>query len=170
MVFNFQKLKEKNFLRRGFTMIEVMVSVFIIAIAVLASYIVVEGFISSSHRATLRLEAAYFAQEGIEIVNNIRNENWINQRNWRTGLPEGNWQADYTSSSLDNPYNGSLLSIDNNGFYSYGYSQKIPFQRKISISYDGNDKMNVIVNVYWKYQGKERGPFTAQEVLYNWYK
>ncbi len=166
-----KKIIKVGSLRCGFTMIEVMVAVFIIAIGVLASYTVIQGFIYSAHQSALRLEASYLAQEGIEIVNNIRNENWVNQRDWRAGLPAGNWEADYTSHSLLSQYSDNdFLSISNNGFYGYGHSRKIPFQRKISISYDNNDKMDVAVSVYWQYQGKTKGPFVVKEILYNWYK
>ena len=152
-------------------MIEVLISISVISIGVLASYAVIEGFIPSIRQSSLRFTAAYLAQEGIEIVRNVRDENFLKDRNWETGLPSGDWQADYTATKLDNHYNGDYLNIDNNGFYSYQAGSKTtPFKRKITINYDGSDKLNVSVEIYWRYGKDIKGPITVQEVLYKWYR
>ena len=65
---------------------EVLVAVLVISIGVAASYIAVQRIFAYSFSASRRLTAAYLAKEGIEIVRNIRDTNWIEGESWDRGL------------------------------------------------------------------------------------
>ncbi len=175
-------------MKRGFTILEVMFAIFVILVGVLGAYTVIQKVISYTYQSSLRFTSAYLAQEGVEIVRNIRDANWVQGEVWNndlTGVGTENWEADYTTSSFkgsgvgedcsDFPhYNcNSFVSTDYlkifHDFYCYHGSYKTPFTRKITITPNG-ERLTVSVSVWWNYKGNNKGPITVQEVLYRWYQ
>ena len=164
---------------------EAIVAIFVITAGIVGVLSLVTQTISSAIVSEDKLIAAYLAQEGIEIIRNIRDTNWIEAEtyfnDWNEGLTgcSGGCEADYTTSSILDPtlpsYNGGrFLKIDG-GFYNYTSGTDTKFKRKITISELGTVDcpagvcLNVAVLVEWQEKGK---PFNvpAQENLYNWYQ
>ena len=179
--------QRRNYLT-GFTLLEVIFAIFVILVGVIGAYTVIQKAISHTYQSSLQLTAAYLAQEGIEIVRNIRDANWVQgETNWNDGLAgvvSEDWEADYTTTTFKGTvyddcgvasgYNchsysaSNYLKISNGGFYCYNGGDETPFTRKITITPDG-DKLNVSVEVEWEYKGDAYGPVTVQEILYKWY-
>jgi len=183
---NFLKLSEEftppNPARRdlgGFTLIEVIVAIFLIIVGMVGALIAIQNIFPSIRIVSSQLTAAYLTQEGIEIVRNIRDTNWLNNRDWNNGiaLPQCDpasvvgCQADYTNTiNLDN-FTNNFLKIDG-GFYKYSLSgTSTPFVRKITVASttdsDGRPRMNVEVSVSWRVGGKNYQASTTEH-LYNW--
>ena len=180
-------LKQKLPLDKGFSFIEVLVSIFILVIAITASFSVLRGILSYNVTNSSRLVAAYLAQEGIEIVRNIRDGNWLESRSnslisWDEGIGTGSncvgangCVADYNhsySSDQKDPklpaYTGQPLNIDSYGLYGYGSSTTpTKFQRKIVITPEGINELKVNVTVSWQEKGRSN-TLSALENLYNW--
>jgi len=153
----------------GFTIIELVISILILSVAVIAvsSAFFVMTILTSD--AADRLTATYLAQEGMEIARNMRDENWLKMdanpagSTWDSGLDCANGcQADYKTGTNDalvmSPWSGSgtYLRIDPlNGFYNYTGGEDTKFKRKITIkSVPDVDNLsdhivNVIVEVSW---------------------
>jgi len=164
-------LKPKN-KKNAFTLLELIVSIFVISVGILGAYILYSQIISFSEVSKARLTAAYLAQEGIEIVRNIRDTNWLNDRDQDYELDQGSYEADYQSISLSGwSEPGNSLRIDNNGFFRYSSdsetSSETRFKRKIVITPEG-EILKVYVEVTW--EGKHSFTITIQENLYNWYQ
>ena len=70
---------------RGFTIIELMATMIIVTIGVVGAYSVVQQILAITSSASQRLTAAYLAQEGIELVRNIRDTNWVEGSAWNQG-------------------------------------------------------------------------------------
>ena len=168
----------------GFTLMEAIVAIFLITTGIVGVLALVTQTISSATLSTQRLTAAYLAQEGIEIVRNIRDTNWLEQytnpaNSWDEGLtincpgacncPTG-CIADYTYSVQSDPdlpaYADQYLNIDG-GFYSYSAGTQTKFKRKITISPSGGDILQVSVLVEWSEKGTTY-QVEVQENLYNW--
>jgi hypothetical protein len=66
--------------------------------------------IQNSIFAKDQIVAFYIAQEGIEIIRNIRDENALNKRPWLTGIPIGTGGADCASAA------GCGIDIQNMNF------------------------------------------------------
>ncbi len=117
-----------------------------------------------------RLTAIYLTQEGMEIVRNIRDTNWLEGALWNDGLGIGIFEVDYDDSSLSVYGGGNYLKIDN-GFYNYSNGDQTKFQRKITIENtdcpDGNC-ISVYVETSWQQLGKTHN-VVAVEHLYDWY-
>ncbi len=155
----------------GFTMIEVIAAIFVFTMAILALMILIDESIVFSDQAKSKLIAVYLAQEGIEIVHNIRDSNWIKKApSWDSGLSVGDYEADYQGQSLST-YTGNYLYIDSNGFYSYSYlgGTQTKFKRKITISDKTGDppRIKITSRVEWEIRGKYYN-IEVVEYLYNW--
>lgn len=167
------KLIKKN---RGFTLMEALATIFLITVGVLGAMILVNQTTTFNQVTSSRLVAAYLAQEGIEIVRNIRDTNFLKIRkgvegaNWDNGLTgcQTGCEADYNDSVLI--LNDRYLKIGT-GFYNYFYNYKsgsdTPFKRKIIITPEGINILKVSVEVSWSERGRIH-KVTVQENLYNW--
>ncbi|MFA6190363.1 MAG: prepilin-type N-terminal cleavage/methylation domain-containing protein [Candidatus Staskawiczbacteria bacterium] len=144
--------------QKGFTIIELAISIFILSIAVIGIFNALSIVIILTSDASDRLTATYLAQEGMEIVRNIRDTNWLNMDSadasnelgssysWVDGLTlEGynypvdckqdnvKCKADYTSTKLSSATRNDYLRLDTNGFYSETVGTETKFQRRITV-------------------------------------
>ena len=160
-------------MQRGFTLIEVLVAIFIITVGAGGTIALIQKTLSFTSNAALQLRASYLAQEGMEIVRNIRDTNFIKIHkgvegsNWDDGLTgcEAGCQADYIQDSLSD-YDGALLQLTN-GIYSYAPGTDSLFKRRITIAIEESDMMEVSVEVMWEERGRSHSVSAATE-LYNW--
>ncbi|MBZ9569598.1 prepilin-type N-terminal cleavage/methylation domain-containing protein [Patescibacteria group bacterium] len=163
----------------GFTLLETIIAIFIITIGIVGVSSLVSQTIGSVTISSQRLIAAYLAQEGIEIVRNIRDTNWLEDVAWDEGLGVGDWEGDYTDTQsffypcspipFTCPTRGfPLHSLKiNGGFYNYSSGTDTEFQRRITIFDKTADMFKVSVSVGWRAKGKTY-QIEAQENLYNW--
>jgi len=163
---------------RSFTLIECLVAIFLITLGVGGAMAVVNQTTAFTQVASSQLVAAYLAQEGIEIVRNIRDTNSLKIHkevegiNWDTGLPDclEGCEADYDDSALISA--DRYLKIDG-GFFNYDSGQDTTFKRKIIIEHDWDiyyeaDILKVRVSVSWQERGRTH-QVIAQENLYLWW-
>jgi len=162
-----------------------------LAVAVIGVYsafsIVVILTLDNSDRFT----AAYLAQEGIEIVRNIRDSNWVlGQEEWNAGFVDRDQgiEVDYLTRSGNEiqPWigDGNYLNIDVRGFYSYDTGPESKFKRKITIkhmSQESGGAMLVSVEVTWQKNATilshqepagacgELNCVKMEEYMYDWY-
>ncbi len=160
---------------KGFTLLEVIIAIFILAIGILGSFSAIQRATSLISHSSSELKAAYLAQEGIEIVRNIRDSNWLEARwndvPWDQGLDNchGGCEGDYNMLHSLPTWSGEgrYLNIDNNGFYSYSFGESTNFKRRIFIISLEPDTLNVRVEVYWSERGVSQ-TFSVETNLYNW--
>ena len=127
--------------KRGFTLIEVTVAMFLVTVGVLGVFTVIQRTISFISISSSKLVASYLAQEGIETIRNIRDSNWLEDVAWDNGLTicSSGCEADYKTNTLQEetplrPYGaGVYLNIDSDGFYSYSSGTITSLKRKIII-------------------------------------
>ncbi len=150
--------------QRGFTLLEILTAIFFVSLAITAILVLTQQMIVWAKLSSLRLTAIYLVQEGIEIVRNIRDTNWLKGNDWDENLNEGSFQADYKSQILS-PYNGSPLLFDGN-FYNYSSGNPTPFKREIIIEKPSDYQIKVKVIVRWEKRGKHQ--FETEEILYKW--
>lgn len=157
--------------KKGFTIIELLIVIFFISVGIIAVLITIQQTMAYAEASSFRLTAIYLAQEGIEIVRNIRDGNWLQEAAWDTNLDPGNWEADYQTQTLTAAYDGDFLLIDG-GFYNYSSGTLTSFKRKITIEKQDldedaiDDQIKVTITVYWKVRGSHE--VSTEEILYNW--
>lgn len=125
---------------KGFTLLELLVSIIVIAIGVLGTYSVVQRIFVITFNSSHHLTAAHLAQEGVEIVRNIRDTNWIEDEDgdWREGISSSGWE--------------------DTGILNY--------ERRTTITYN-DPALEVVIGVRWDIRG-DSGEITVQENLYDW--
>lgn len=183
---------------KSFTIVEITVAMSIFVLVIGGSIVLVQQTLSMVTLAEQRLAAFYLAQEGVELVRNIRDNNWLRQQidfsyYWDTGFPHDSpayaqsYEIDYSDSGLSS-MSGSprYLCLDSDSGYSYdncaGCSGSSPssnctkFTRVIKISrdrldsspYGRNDPIIIESHVNWNSKGKNHEA-VLQIKLYNWY-
>lgn len=146
MSFNNFKIMHSIFNQEnGFTIIELVISIFILAFGIVGIFNAFSIVAILTAESADRLTATYLAQEGMEIVRNIRDTNWINgtASTWTYGLTTvgscGNinngCEADYTATTSLSGNSKDHLYINADGFYVYNTSnaKRTKFERKILI-------------------------------------
>jgi hypothetical protein len=163
-------LKSANF-SKSFTLLETIFGIFVVIIAVSAIFALLSRIIILTSFSVSKFTASYLAQEGIEIVRNIRDSNLVARADWKENLPSGTFSLDYLTKTLpDFNCQGSFLKIVGDFYRCTSESQK--FERTVFIFHnvDGNpDKMKVKVLVKWQDRGKTYS-IEAEKELYNWFK
>ena len=157
---------------KSFTLIELMIAVFVIAVGTVGAFTVLQKVIVSTTLSSSRLTASYLAQEGIEIVRNIRDTNWIENKSWTQNIGGcgGGCEADYDDTALSSwGGDGSFLEINSKGFYSYDPGVETKFRRKIIVDETSGEKLEVTVEVFWEERGKTH-QVVVQENLYDWFE
>ena len=160
-------------------MLETIVALFVLTIGVGGVAAFVNRTLGSVQDPVARIEALYLAQEGIEIVRNIRDTNFAKvvavepvPDGWLTGLAGcgGGCEADYKSEALVAGV-GNFLYRNSGGFYDYDdiNGEETKFQRTIVVDPDGANpiRADVHVTVTWEYRGipNEVSAFTH---IYDW--
>lgn len=153
---------------KGFSLLEVIIALGILAVGLVSVLVLANFAISSSAVSQGRLIAAHLAQEGIELVRSIRDANWLEEESWDNGLSScTNCGLDYDDSSLDSSldYLNTSLKIDG-GFYNYNSGDNTIFRRAIDIDNDGT-RIKIICLVKWEEHGRLH-TLTISDELYNW--
>ncbi|MDD3614106.1 MAG: prepilin-type N-terminal cleavage/methylation domain-containing protein [Candidatus Pacebacteria bacterium] len=160
--------REKN--NKGFSLVEVMVSIGVILVGFTGALTLINRSIAFHDLAYSRLTASYLAQEGIEIVRNLRDKNIINDQEWNNGLNSGTYQVQYNSPSLS-LYTGENLLLDSvSGVYTYDANENTRatrYNRRIEIQVISPDEIQVNSIVHWSNRG---GDFeiNVEDHLFKW--
>ena len=154
---------------KGFTLIEIMIAITLLTIGIMASYAVITKVVSLTYLNSFRFTASRLAQEGMELVSNTRDTNWLNGNDWDNGLTNciSGCEIDYNDPSFS-PYLGEYLKIDSDGFYNYEDGDDSRFKRKIIITNVSADELKIKVEVTWPRLGSSPGVLEVEEHLYNW--
>ncbi|MCX6753269.1 MAG: prepilin-type N-terminal cleavage/methylation domain-containing protein [Candidatus Nomurabacteria bacterium] len=188
-IFIKNKIEKRN---KGFTLVETLVAISIFTISVLGMVSILSNGITDTEYAKDKVIATYLAQEGIEYVRNIRDENilFADSQGWSnfqtalvpcvpsTGLGCGMTNnIDKTAINFFqciNPVDCELYINQGSGEYHYdvgGSSGDTDsgFNRVISTKFDpSTDRVTVYSVVSWN---QKSGPqnVTFSESLFNWY-
>ena len=167
-----QKITERE--KKAFTLIEIITVLLVISIGMVGVLSLIVQNIQSQVINKDTLIAYQLAQEGVELIREVRDTNWRNSLNWRTQLADGNYYMDFSNPApisapaLDKIYGN--LKQDATGFY---YNNPYPlatgslFSRIITISTQGDTGMLVKSNVYWTEHGKNY-VYSIEAQLYDW--
>lgn len=126
-------------MNKGFTILELLVSMIVIVIGVLGAYSVTQKMFILTSSSSHRLTAAYLAQGEIETVRNARDTNWIKGDDWKDGI----------SSSP-----------------GWGSTGMLNFEKRTTVTFS-DPELEVIVEVRWDMRN-DSGEITIQENLYDW--
>jgi len=184
-------LKDKT----GFTLLETIIAVFVVTVGLIGIFISIQNLNKYISEVSDKLIASYLAQEGLEIIRNIRDTNWIESENpenpdnsWDEGLSTNcinGCEVDYFCTTVEDPNSinpqdhnclksydaGQFLKIDSNGFYNYTEGSNTKFKRKITITKESipNTEDYALLIKAEIFRNYEIKPIVeVMEKLYNW--
>jgi len=135
-----KKIKNKG----GFSIAEVMISSFVLVVGLTAIISLLIENIKQSSDVRSSIIASQLAQEGVELVRNIRDNNLVNRDDFLNNLPDSNEDdciidAVYGLNKGNGPstcgsYDTKLYMNNSLGFYGHSGSTYSGFRRKIIFS------------------------------------
>jgi len=157
----------------GFSIIEVLIAIFIISFGLVGIMSLAANGIRAQYESGQSVVASMLAQEGLELVRKKRDENWLVGAHWKTGIiGDGSYGIDYLGNIVD--IDGGIdnaaarLRINSNGFYQYsGAGTNSSFYRLIEITDNQTDFIEVKCTVRTRNQNGIND-YVASMVLYNW--
>ena len=169
------KFKSPQF-KEGFSLVEILAVLFVIAMALLGIVSLINQNIQVQNINKNNLIASSLAQEGIELVRNNRDANWLNNRSFDTDLSDGPYQADYRTGVVVPTADISQTKIYlKDGFYVHdngsdaGLTPTI-FSRQLVVKrlkdYDGQP-LQVRSIISWTDHGKPYR-YELQTLLFDW--
>lgn len=157
--------------KKGFTLIEVLLAVFITTVGILALYNGISYSYNSIQKAKDKFTAAYLGQEGIEIVKSIRDSNYKAGSDWDLNLTSCSGvygcRAEYDDYTLTvntgEDESKTLLKVADSSLYNYSIGDDSYFSRKIVITTIDSESKLISVTVCWG-----SNEFLIEEIIYNW--
>ena len=168
--------------KKGFTIIESLVAITVLVLAVTGSMTAVQTGISSYIYSKNQIIAFYLAQEAVEQIKNIRDENRLAGAHWLNGLAVSSSDPCYfghactvspVESTIPTRCNapGSCPVLRQNSstkFYGYNGSwSSTVFRREIQLTSIAENEVAITVTVNWS-KGIITRQFKAQENILNW--
>jgi len=148
---SFDNKKGRLSARQGFSLIEVLISLFVLSFGITAIAILMVNNIKNLQTSKNQIIASMLAQEGIELVRNYRDNN--PSLFYSGGTFSGDYRIDMTTGSLGSISSGIELYLNSsNNFYTHTNtgSTATKFYRQINVSRDtGNKEMVVTSYVIW---------------------
>ena len=154
----------------GFTLIEILVTIFIFAIAFTATSFILSTNLRSASAVRNNFVASGLAQEGIEAVRNIRDRDWFLGNAFGTSIANGTYRVQWNSQSLIALGADPVLKKDSgSGLFSYDSGSDTIFKRTVVIStITANIEKKVVITVNWIERGGAVKSLSAEEHLFNW--
>lgn len=156
--------KQKDFLRkRGFSIIEVLLASFLLAVGLAGTVALVAGSMRHSNESRDVVIASQLAQEGVELVRNVRDNNFLQQLTSDLDypfkyFPAANGQCridpsfiygpgptgsgDINCRTTPTPLSYFRLNLDSStNFYVHGTGSGTKFYRQVFIETSGSRKI-----------------------------
>ena len=139
-------VRKKQKHKKGFSLIEVMLATFLVSAGLTAVMALLSVGIKGTSDSKDQVVGSFLAQEGVELVRNIRDTNWLGGEESFMGLSNGDYKID-PESSLSSTSDFGLNFYQN--FYRHtGNGEETKFSRKIEI--EGSDDQKIITSlVIW---------------------
>jgi prepilin-type N-terminal cleavage/methylation domain-containing protein len=160
--------------KNGFSLIEVIVALFIISVGLVGMLGIIFQSIQAENVNENRLVASQLAQEGLELTRNVRDDNWLGSENWYHGISEPD--SNLVKLRLDHKGNRSkinsidegALQINDEGYYVHNSAYPDSnFKRMIVVENKTDASSSVSCLVEWNERGRNN-IYVADTILYNW--
>jgi len=156
-------------MHKGFTLVETLVALVLVTIAMGPVFILATSSLNVAARIEHNLVASSLAQEGVEVVRNIRDTNWLNGAAFDNNLPVGTWRVEWSTAS------GGLMAVGSdpvlkkdNGIYNYSTGTDTVFRRTVAISKPNSGELILVSSVAWVERGNINRNVTAESHLFDW--
>src|SRR3990167_10853612 len=111
-----------TFYEKGFTLLESLVAVAILTVGISTAALLVVQSIQVGGKIQKRIVAAHLAQEGVEVIRNIRDSNWLSGGNWIANINTAGAAGcvDYNDFNINTSCASGQNLLFNGNRYIYG--------------------------------------------------
>ncbi len=163
-------MRKRNKKEQGFTLIETMVALFVLSFTLLGMVSLIIINITNAKHIEKNLIAGNLAQEGLEIVRAMRDNNWLSGGDFGDFLPgDGEYRVQWNDMALRPLGANPALDFDSDsGMYSYDSGDATMFKRKVLVERISDEEIKVLVTVEWILR---TGPaqLQAESHLFDWF-
>ena len=175
--------------QKGFTLIETLIAITVLLIAIVAPMSLASEGILAARLAQDQIVAFYLAQEGVEAVRNLRDENRFNRGPMLSGdlsdcvvtdpgaspsMAQPGCYIDTTDSfRVQNCVGACPIIRKDNDIYTYRIGSNFEdtkYRRQIRAWYvngSAQQEMRVEVTIFWPFRNTQRS-YTLRSNLTNW--
>ena len=130
----------KNAVKKGFTLIEILIAVSVLAVTLtaMASRVVVTIRVNAANMNSL--QAYYLAQQGVEGMRNLRDSNWMQNYSWNNGFECDELEmVKYYTIDEDDSVNALRIDFDMDALPDYvadafGSSPDFPWDLAVTLT------------------------------------
>jgi prepilin-type N-terminal cleavage/methylation domain-containing protein len=178
----------------GFTLVETLVAITILLVGITGAFTAASQGLMSSSYSKEQVQATYLAQEGVEMIRNLRDTNGIHTNqgetdysSWLRGIAEPGDPCEIGSvctvdATGESPILAQCSGVGecpplrqdaNRGLYGYSgaYTSVTPFVRQIQIkpvaTQADTGEVEIVVTVSWSH-GIISKQFVVRENIFNW--
>jgi len=158
-------------MNKGFTLIETMVALGILVFVLTGMVSLIILNITNAKNIEKNLIAGNLAQEALEVVRSMRDNDWLEGNNFGDFIPvSGNeYSVQWDDTGLSRGLVAQPLNFDETtGIYSYDNGELTIYSRKVLIDQVTDKEIKVLVTVEWILRS---GPaqLQAESHLFDWY-
>lgn len=73
----------------GFTLVETLIAISVVGVVITAAWQLTTSSVKIGHGSMKQFMALHSAEEGLEVIRNMRDSNWLRNASWRNGLADG---------------------------------------------------------------------------------
>lgn len=104
-----EKIKKR---KTGFTLVETILAISVISVAIATATQLTQSSLKMGRASMNQYIAFHLAEEGLEIVRNLRDSNWLQNKSWRDSLADGTYTIVKNTGGPGAPW--TLQSISSN--------------------------------------------------------
>lgn len=165
---------KKQHSRRGFTLIETLVAIAILVTSIVGPLSIAAKGLAASLLARDQITAFYLAQEGVEYIRGMRDENILAGETWLVGLkPQctGGQLCNIDSKEdlfIECDTECPVLKYDEaSGFYGTLSGEDSRFRRTIAMTEISSSEALIVVTIAWT-SGLFPRSFSIREIITDW--
>ncbi|MBL4694290.1 prepilin-type N-terminal cleavage/methylation domain-containing protein [Candidatus Gracilibacteria bacterium] len=165
--------------QKGFSLVEVMIAMMILTVSVVTATTFLTRTINANRNVVSNLQAYYYAVEGIEGVRNVRDTNWLHNREWLGADSVDLWGGELRGEfglqlnpSAWGPVSTANTLFDLSKFAPFRVGSSVLddiYSRHVTVTKDDSceDCVLVEVRVNWSEGVRDRS-VELKEILSNW--
>lgn len=116
----------------AFTLAETILAIAIIALVITTAYGLSQSSLKIGRNSINQFIAYHLAEEGLEIVRNARDSNWLQNKQWRNGLQDGEFENSNIVLSEGEKFRriiklkslDEVMRVESRVYYQYGNKEK----------------------------------------------
>lgn len=163
-------MRKINTKHAGFTLLETIIAIAVISLVITAAAQLVQSSTRIGGQSMKEFIAYHLAEEGLEVVRNLRDTNWLSNVKWRKGLEDGLYVIDENSAFSGINEKWTLRKINSQDQVpEIVLNENEKFKRTIEIKTEDETRILVKSNVNFIVSLKTKSA-SIETILTNWKK